>query len=153
MNIRPNGNAELWQEIRTVYDLVDPVPPEVTAVAYHAMAFRTLDAELGQLVSDSAEERLVGVRDAEGPGRLVTFESDTLTVEVQVSVLGADRRLVGQLVPPSPAEVRVEWPNDSTSVHADDLGRFSIDAVPAGPVRLVCERPGSAAVVTGWLVL
>ena len=153
MNVRPNDNSTLWREIRNVYDAVDPVPPEVTSVAYGAMAFRSLDAELGRLVSDSAEQMVGAVRDGEGPGRLVTFESESLTIEVQVSRVDADRHLVGQLVPPAPAEVRVEWPEGSAAVRADELGRFSVDSVPAGPVRLVCDRLGSASVVTGWLTL
>jgi len=153
MNVLPEESSALWLELRAVFDAIDPVPPEVTAVAYAAMTFRTLDAELARLVSDSSEQLLGGVRDAEGPGRLVTFQSESLTIEVQVSLLGAARHLVGQLVPPRSAEVRVEWPDGSTSVSADDLGRFSVDGVPAGPVRLVSERTGHPAVVTGWLVL
>lgn len=152
MNISAQPNAALWTELRTVYDAVDPVPPEVLDVAYAALAFQTLDADLARLASDSAEQ-LAGVRSADGPGRLVTFESDTLTIEVQVSATGDDRHLVGQLVPPAPAEVTIQSPDSAIEVSADDLGRFSVSHVAAGPVRLTCRRPDQQPTVTSWLVI
>lgn len=152
MNDRSRGPG-FWQELRSVFDAVDPVPPEVSSVAYAAMTFRTLDAELGRLVWDSAEMTSAGVRDAEGPGRLVTFESGSLTIEVQVSGSGTERHLLGQLVPPGPARVIIQSPARSIEVDADDLGRFSASHVRAGPVRLKMRRAAGPETVTSWLMI
>lgn len=154
MSVVPEANAALWREIRAVFDRVDPVPPEVTAVAYGALAFRDLDAELGRLVADSADQLAVHVREDHAGARLVTFESDSLVIEVEVATTDdGRRRMVGQLIAPSPAEVTVQWPDGEHGTQADELGRFVVDDVPAGPVRLRCTRPDLSDVVTGWLVL
>ena len=154
MNVRPQENSALWREIQAVYDAVDPVPPEVTSVAYGAMAFRTLDAELGQLVADSADSLVAHVREDQSTTRLVTFESDSLVIEVEVAQTGNDlRRMVGQLITPSSAIVTAQWPDGELTVDADGLGRFVLEDVPAGPVRLRCVRPQATDVVTGWLVV
>lgn len=154
MNVRPQDNSALWHEIQAVYDAVDPVPAEVTSVAYAAMAFRTLDAELGRLVADSADSLYAHVREDQSTARLVTFESDSLVIEVEVAQTGDDlRRMVGQLIAPSSATVTAQWPDGELTVEADELGRFVIEGVPAGPVRLRCARPQETDVVTGWLVI
>src|SRR5688572_30786668 len=112
MNVVPEGNTALFREVRAVFDRIDPVPPEVMAVAYAALAFRDLDAELGRLVADSAEDLAVGVREDHDGARLVTFESDSLVIEVEVAVTAqGSRRLVGQLIAPSAAAVTVQWPD------------------------------------------
>lgn len=152
MTSESRAEERLWHDLRGVFDAVDPVPADVLAVARGALALRTLDAELARLVADSALDLSVGVRD-DGPGRLVTFESDTLTIEVQVSQTGADRHLVGQLVPPVPARVTIQTPGGAVEVDADELGRFSASQVPAGPVRLVCHRPSEQVTVTSWLTI
>ena len=47
------------------------------------------------------------------------------------------RRLEGQLLPPATALVTVERPGeDGVSVQADELGRFSLDGLEAGVIRL-----------------
>ena len=154
MNVRPHDNSTLWPELRAVFDAVDPVPPEVTSVAYGAMAFRTLDAELGRLVADTADDLVGHTREDQTTARLVTFESSSLVIEVEVGRTSADeRRLVGQLIGPTPATVTAQWPDGEITVAADDLGRFVVEDVPAGPVRLRCARPQESEVVTGWLVI
>jgi hypothetical protein len=154
MNVRPQDNSALWRELRAVFDAVDPVPPEVTSVAYGAMAFRTIDAEIGRLVADTADDLVGQVRDDRPTSRLVTFQSPSLVIEVEVADTGDDhRRMLGQLIAPAAATVTAQWPDGETTVAADALGRFVVEGVPAGPVRLRCERSEEPEVVTGWLVI
>ncbi len=154
MNVRPQDNSTLWRELRAVYDAVDPVPAEVTSVAYGAMAFRTLDAELGRLIADTVDDLAGQVRDEHPTARLVTFESASLVIEVEVSPTSeTERRLVGQLITPTAATLTAQWPDGEGTVEADGLGRFVVEGVPAGPVRLRCTRSQEIDVVTGWLVI
>jgi hypothetical protein len=85
----------------------------------------------------------------------VTFEADTLTVEVEIAEMGDRRCLMGQMVPPSAGEVEIRNAERTQVVEADDLGRFSASDVPPGPVSLVCRLKGTAErpVVTSWIVI
>lgn len=142
---------QLAAELRAVFDAVDPVPPEVEAVAYGALAWREIDAALAELVADSVEsDELAGVRGA-ALQRVVTFEAPGFVVEVEVTETGRTRSLAGQLVPVGPATIVVQTPDDAVTIEADDLGRFQLADVAAGPVRLACVLPESEQrVVTSW---
>lgn len=134
---------------------VDGVPEQVRQAAIGAFAWRTIDADLAELTYDSLldDRPLEGVRGDSGP-RLVTFEGAELVIEVEVAELGRRRRLVGQLVPPTPARVLVHHAGATSSTEADDLGRFAVDGVHAGPVRISCERVTQGRRVdTGWVTL
>lgn len=141
--------------LREAVERFDPVPASVREAAVAAFAWRTVDAELAGLVYDSAldERALEGVRGDGGP-RLVTFEGAGLTVEVEVAAQGRLRRLVGQLVPPASAVVHVHHASRVSSAEADELGRFVVDEVLAGPVRISCRPvPAGPRVDTDWVTL
>jgi hypothetical protein len=146
----------LLAELRQVIESADPIPDSVLAAAKASFTWRTIDAEIAELVADSAASAtLVGAttRASVGP-RLLTFEGAGLTVEVEVGETGDSRHLVGQLIPVGSASVSVRWSGGSLDVAADDLGRFSADGVPAGPISLAVTRAGAvAAVVTSWVAI
>ena len=84
--------------------------------------------------------------------RLLTFQANAVEIEVEVAATGATRRLTGQLVPPSAAAVSVRWAEGSLEAQADELGRFTVEAVPAGTVSIAITRPGDLRpVVTSWV--
>jgi hypothetical protein len=151
----PEPDADpTFATLRSVVDRADPVPPAVIAAAKASFTWRTIDSELAELVTDSAEMSAAsgaGVRGETAP-RLLTFEAAGLSVEVEVAESGSTRRLVGQLVPMTPAEVVVRWNAGSASTTADDLGRFVVSDVPAGLVRLAVRRRTDAnPVLTSWV--
>ena len=49
-------SEEVLRELRSLVDEVDPVPAEVTAFAKAALGWRRIDADLAELLSDSALE-------------------------------------------------------------------------------------------------
>lgn len=129
---------ELEDRLRAVVGRMDPVPELVDEAARAAFGWRTIDADLAELLHDSADELAeAGVR---GPGgaRQLSFESPALGIELEVVSTGPrSRRVEGQLLPPSAATVKVERPGEeSVSVQADELGRFVLDGLRAGAVRL-----------------
>ncbi|MDN3351951.1 hypothetical protein [Actinomadura sp. DC4] len=77
---------------------------------------------------------------------MLTFTGETTTVEVEV----AGGRLVGQVLPPGPAEIEVRSAEGTTGVPADDLGRFTV-ASAAGPFSLRLRLAGDRTVVTDWI--
>lgn len=151
-DMEDDGDGATLADIRAVFDEIDPVPPEVIAAAKASFTWRTIDAELAALIDDSALAPTAGIRGPGGP-RLLTFEAPTVTVVVEVSDIGDRRRILGQLVSPQEAQVEVRHADGSTTVDADDLGRFSVEAVPAGPVSFVCHIGSGQSVVTSWVTV
>lgn len=143
--------------LRSVIDHADPVPAAVLEAARAAYTWRTIDAELAELTADSAMPATdsamagAGVRSSSAP-RLLTFEGAGIEVEVEVAQTGQTRRLAGQLVPVGAAQVTVRWAGGTQETTADDLGRFTVEQIPAGSVSLTVQREGAQhPVVTSWV--
>ena len=129
----------------------DPVPEHVLAGARAAFTWRTIDAELAELVFDSATE-LTGVRSAD-IARQVTFQAPGIEIEVMV-IDNGQRRIVGQLVPPSEVTVQLTSGDAVAVTQTDELGRFTFTDVQPGPVRLsVLGSSGEDLVHTEWILL
>lgn len=146
----------LLAELRRIASIVDPVPQALVTAGRESLTWLRVDAELAELLSDSIvdDERLALVRSSEGV-RSVTFEADGITIELDVLEDGAQRTLVGQLVPPGVAEIEVQTSDASTTVTADEHGRFRAEHVPAGRMRLrVTGHPASATPTeTSWITI
>lgn len=144
----------LMGELRDLFGRGDPVPPHVTAAARAAIELRDLDAQIAELLRDSAVEdrELAGVRSTATPTRLLTFSlGEDQYIEVDVMAEGAQRTLTGYVVPSAEGILTVEHAAVTLEAEIDEHGRFSIDDVPAGPVRLRVAIPGHRAIVTQWL--
>jgi len=149
-------DTELEEQLRQVAARFEPVPADLLRTAVGAYTWRTIDADLAELVFDSAVDRddAALVRGAQ-EDRLLSFRSDGLTIDVQIAGTGSDRSLIGQLVPPQPATVEIRQGTGSLAVEADELGRFSAGPLRAGPIRLRCSTDARAgrAVVTDWITI
>lgn len=146
----------LLGEIGDLFARVDPIPDEVTLAARSALAWRRMDAELAELLHDSAleAEPLAGVRGTNGGWRTLTFETpDGISIDVEVTVERSKRSLMGQIAPAGPAKVLVRFPGADFPTRADELGRFQADDLRPGPVSLRCELPDGRAIETGWVTI
>ena len=149
-------DATTEAELRAIFGHLDPVPQLLDDAARAAFGWRTVDAEIAELLRDSAdaleEEAGLLVRSGGGP-RQLSFESPQLGIELEVTETGPrERRLAGQLLPPGDATVTVERPGeDAVSVQADDLGRFVLDGLRAGAVRLHIALRG-AQIAIPWTI-
>jgi len=121
-----------------------------------AFTWRAVDAELAQLLHDSALEAGAAVRSgADGP-RTLSFGHRGLTLEVEVD----GEELLGQVIgagdaasAAGPATVMLERPEaDALTTEADAGGFFRLAPVAAGPVRFVVEQGGSS-LTTPWVTL
>jgi hypothetical protein len=160
------NDEELLTRLQALFARLDPIDPVLLEHACRAIEWRTLDAELARLSYDSLADRGVtaAVRDGglsgSGP-RLLGFDTDVvgdtdsaLSVEVEVTSERGNACLVGQLMPPAPATVRVlssiRRQQPAATVATDELGRFRVEPVPSGPVRLRVQV-GTRTVDTSWV--
>ncbi len=152
----PADDDLLLEELRRVFAAIDPIPEPVQIAARAAIEWRTIDAELAALVSDSiVDEPVLAVRGTAEP-RMLTFEAPDLTIELEAELAGDDTlRLVGQIVPPQAAHIAVHHGEELLATQADDRGRFVAGGVQAGPVSLRCRLGGETGegrlVETAWL--
>ncbi|HEX4658082.1 MAG TPA: hypothetical protein VH307_11910 [Streptosporangiaceae bacterium] len=152
---REPDDAWLEEELRGLAARLEPVPDRLVQAAVDAYAWRTVDADLAELVFDSLadqdEAALVRGRQQE---RLLSFRAGGLTIEVEVTAAGPSRRLIGQLVPPQRAEVEIRHQDEVVTLITDEFGRFIAESLPAGPVSLRCSPADQAhrsPVVTDWV--
>jgi hypothetical protein len=149
----PEDDA-LLAELRAVVGQLDPVPPQVSEAAKAVLGWRRLDADLAELLADSAlESELAGVRSGTAHARSVTFAAPGLEIDVEIRRDNGRMRLLGQIEPPAPATVELQTEDGSTAASAetDALGRFrlELDASP-GRARLRITRQ-DRVVETSWL--
>lgn len=147
-------DEQLLADLAAAIDAADPVPDAVLEAAKVSYTWRTVDAELAELVFDSAVEELAGVRSGEESTRQITFRAPGVEIEVAVMSEGA-RRIIGQLVPPQQAEIELRFGTETRTVNSDNLGRFTFHEVPVGPISLRCLLGGDDATVvqTDWMLL
>lgn len=143
----------LLARIRDLFRRVDTPPEWLVEAAKLSYGLRDVDVELAALVADSeVGEPSAMVRAAGTMARLLTFDGEDLTIELELHPAGDGPAIIGQLVPPGPARVDVHQVSGGDSVQADDLGRFTVDSLGSGPCRLVCRRPGHKPTATPWIL-
>jgi hypothetical protein len=149
-------DEELLEALREVAARADPVPEDVILAARSAIAYRRMDAELAELLYDSAveDDHLAGVR-SDGGWRQLTFEAPGITIDLEVVPEGGLRRVNGQLVPAGPAALRLRHPGGETEASADGLGRFRAEGIRPGPLSIRVERPepDPLSIETGWVTV
>ena len=147
-DIRWDDDDELLAFLDEALRTEGEVPPDFVAAGKAAFTWRSIDAELAALVYDS-ERELALTRTQTADLRALTFASAHVTIELELT----DTGLIGQVVPTAPARVDVHTAAGVTaSVTADDLGCFTIRAVPREPFRLrVRVDDDDVDVLTTWI--
>ena len=145
----------LIEKLRGVATEVDPVPERMLAAARGTYTWRTVDAELAVLAYDSVldDDRAALVRGS-GEARLLTFAAAELTIELEVTLSGERRRIVGQLVPRDGGRRRGESRRRRGRDHRRSTRAFRSRSDRAGPVSLRCRREeAGTAVATEWVTM
>jgi hypothetical protein len=160
MNDQPEPDEPLVTDLREYFARVDPVPPLVTQAAKAVLGWRRLDADLAELLTDSAldADSRAAVRGAATAVRSVSFGAGELTIDVEVHVDGTWRTLLGLLTPSSVFRVVVESADGASlaSTESDASGRFRTRIPAGGNIRLslVPVDAGAASrVETSWITI
>jgi hypothetical protein len=146
--IRWEDDNDLLALLEEALDAEGDVPPDFIAAGKAAFVWRTIDAELAALVYDSDREPALTRTQTTADLRALTFASANITIELELTATG----LIGQLVPPSNAEIDVQTAAGVTgSVTTDELGCFTIRVIPQEPFRLRCRAGETVDVLTTWI--
>jgi hypothetical protein len=138
--VTQDGDEALLADLTAVLGPDADPPPEVLAAARGSLVWRTVDTELAALTHDSLlDDDRVGVRAADET-RILTFEADGVTLELEVDRTSSARRLIGQVVPPQPADLAllVDGTPTGASTRADEWGRFTLP-LPDGSARIALD--------------
>ena len=114
------------------------------------------DARPAEVAADTPSEAGASAEHGSPEWRQLSFPASGLTIELEITGSGDNRRLMGQLIPRQPAVVDIRHADGVITVEADELGRFSAEAVPPGQISLR-SRLGpvtdQSPVVTGWITV
>ena len=146
---------QLEEELRQLAARWEPVPRELMLAAADAFGWRDIDTELADLVYDSLldSDEAALVRGA-AEQRLFSFRGGDLVIELEVTRTGADRHVLGQIMPPQACLVDLRQQRNVVTVTADDLGRFRSERLAPGPLSLRLHPPEGTSqrtVTTDWV--
>ena len=160
--LEDDAQEDVAEALRSLFARIDPVPEGVTEAGKAAYAWRRIDAELAELLADSAidAESLALARGGGAPVRSVSFGVGELIIDLEIQVDRPDRTILGQLSPPFNAHVEIYRAGHRAPINsdADSLGRFRARLPEGGPIRLriASIQPGggpSAPIETSWIAI
>ena len=147
----------LLGELRLLVGDVDPVSGAVTSFARAALGWRRVDAELAELLADSVldSESLAATRSGLARARSVSFKASDLEIDLEIQHRDPGALLLGQLAPPEGAEIEIQRDDSSQAqvVQADELGRFRVELVEGGRIRLCIARASGGRIETSWITV
>ncbi|GAB3135986.1 hypothetical protein GCM10027258_09340 [Amycolatopsis stemonae] len=133
------GLRELWQD-------ADPMPETLVEQIRFAIQLEDVDLEVMRI---REQEGLPVARSAAEQGRLITFDSESLTIMVNVSPEpGGSIRLDGWLTPPAEHPIEVRTADGPLTTTSDAEGRFAVSGVPHGMVQVLVRTVGRARTVS-----
>lgn len=148
------NDDELMAELAAAVAEEAAVSDSRRATARAAFTWRTVDAELAELLHDSALDVGAAVRSGGDGPRTLSFRRAAVTVEVEID----GDAVLGEVIDDhtddsAPAAVTLQRPDaEDRTVEADASGFFRFDAVGPGPVRFVVARAGWA-LTTPWATI
>jgi hypothetical protein len=138
---------ELLAELREAVTEADQVTDRQREAARAAFTWRTVDAELAELLHDSALDS-AAVRGGD-PARTLSFASGPLTLEVEID----DDTVRGQVVGATADSVLMQRSiADDQPLEVDPSGFFRLDGVASGPVRFVVQA-GDWTLTSPWVAI
>lgn len=144
---------ELERRLRALATEADPPPPLVVESAKAVFALRDLDAELAELVADSAvDDPAVLTRAVVSDVRMLSFECGVIVVELDVEADPLSRRVrLSGLAVGAVGVVTLVRSDGRSTVDLADGGRFVADDVEPGPLRLELTTSDGRRVTTSWI--
>ena len=124
---------------------LDPIPTRLTDAAREAFSWSSADIRIAELLYDSAEAGLVGVRGSTTERRSFRFGVDDSVIRVHLTTA----TLIVMIEPPMSVVCRISTEDGATDHRTDELGELVVDA-PELPLRVEIDLP-SGTVATPWI--
>ncbi|CAN5886859.1 hypothetical protein BH20ACT6_BH20ACT6_24280 [soil metagenome] len=149
MTDRTNAGAavSLLARIRRLWETLDPAPDDLADRVLFALELEDLDTEFELLRLTERTDALAGTRAAArrtaSTVTHITFAGENLSVMLAVGPDGSTppdpegRRIDGWIAPASAARVVAHTDTGECETTADETGRFVLETVPAGMLRLL----------------
>jgi hypothetical protein len=153
MDEREEQDQALIEQLRTAL-ATQAAPASVTEAAKAALTWLRVDAELAELLSDSALDAEPALARGAAVVRSVSFSAGETIVELEVHPDGERRTLLGQLSPAAQRPIVVQQADGAELATAlsDELGRFRITLDGGGTVRLrIADGDADTAIETAWI--
>jgi hypothetical protein len=136
-------DARILAGVRSLWDALDPVPSTLVDQIRFAMDLESADFEVLRLT----ERMRFEVARGEEQSRLITFDSDSLTIMIKIDLnRNGTVRVDGWLTPPASHPIELRTTAGSLSTASDDGGRFALDGITPGMAQLVVRPARWAAV-------
>lgn len=148
-----DADGQLLSELRAFFARTDPAPPDAIAAAYAAIELRDIESQIADLLRDSVleDKELAGVRG--GGQRSLSFGAGDRFLEVDVTEVASERRLAGYVVPGAAGSIRFEGLEGDAMAPLDAHGRFKLEGLKRGPLRMTVDVPGLPPFRTPWLTI
>jgi hypothetical protein len=131
--------------LRDMWTAVDPMPGALLDQIKFAVDLERVDLEVTRLV----ELEPATARGGDEQSRLITFDSDSLTIMVSIRAnQDGSVRVDGWLTPPGPRPVELRTEHRRLTTVSDEDGRFVLDPVQSGMAQLVVRPDSSGRTVT-----
>jgi hypothetical protein len=152
MDEQDKRDEALIEQLRDAFR-ADAVPANVTEAAKAALTWRRIDAELAELLSDSALDAEPALARGAATVRSVSFSAGATIVDLEIHQEGDQRTLLGQLSPATMSTVEVHHAEGTAleSAEADSLGRFRIRLDHGGTIRLRLTDATGDVIETAWI--
>jgi hypothetical protein len=141
---------ELMSTLRRIAGELDPVPEVVVDNSRAALLTLGLDAELAELLLDSATAA-GPVRGEPDQVRLLSFRSGDVSLEMQAEYAG-DHVSVRGLVDGADGSLDVDLAEGHRNLPIDAGGGFST-RLPRGAARFRLRARGGRVITTSWVLL
>ena len=139
---------DLLAELRAAVAEADLVTDRQREAARAAFTWRTVDAELAELLHDSALESSA-VRGADDAARTLSFVSGALTLEVEIDGDVVRGQVVGAA---AQAVILQRSISDDQPLPVDPAGFFRVEGVGPGPLRFVVQA-GDWTLTSPWVAI
>jgi len=132
------ADAELLDRVRRMWELGDPPPEHLADRVLFALELEDLDTEFELLRLTERSDALAGARGSTSDATHITFAGTELTMMLAVAAANGDtRRIDGWIAPATTARVVAHTVAGQRETSSDQTGRFVLEDVPAGMLRLV----------------
>jgi hypothetical protein len=133
-------DARILAGVRSLWDALDPVPSTLVDQIRFAMDLESADFEVLRLT----ERMRFEVARGEEQSRLITFDSDSLTIMIKIDLnRNGTVRVDGWLTPPACHPIELRTTVGSLNTASDDGGRFALDGITPGMAQLVVRPTGT----------